>query len=73
VGCTISEAEYREKGGILTKVLFIELFVVVRRAFLNKWGKLGLNQRPTGYEGGGIPNQPLPSSCYEYNDKRVKD
>ena len=29
------------------------------------WGKLDLNQRPAGYEGGRLPYYPLPSNRYE--------
>jgi site-specific DNA recombinase len=29
------------------------------------WGKLDLNQRPAGYEGGGPPYNPIPSNRYE--------
>ena len=30
-------------------------FNTVVNGFYKKWGKLDLNQRPAGYEGGGLP------------------
>jgi len=37
---------------------------------IGKWGKQDLNLRPTGYEGGGLPYHPIPTSRYEQKDKR---
>jgi hypothetical protein len=33
------------------------------------WGNLDLNQGPTGYEGGRLPQYPIPSSHYEDDGK----
>lgn len=33
------------------------------------WGKLDLNQRPAGYEGGGLPHNSISSNRYELDDK----
>jgi hypothetical protein len=37
---------------------------------LKKWGNLDLNQGPEGYEGGGLPQNPILSNRYELDDKR---